>query len=128
MTFDFDFLLLYTLVSIHYDLPHCLSVSIMSTDPTDDKGALGKVSEEPHGEAEHDSADHPRVKKKRLGVDPSLIISNGRSKRHKTPTPTPGVDVKKEVGAGDLDPKDSGKAAEAGREIYQKVLAMKDKE
>lgn len=100
----------------------------MSTEPTERKEIPPHGSEEPSGAEEHEGGDLPRVKKKRLGVDPSLIISDGRSKRRKTPTLTPETDVKKEDGSGERDPKDPERAATLGREIYQKMLDMKDKE
>lgn len=85
-------------------------------------------SEEPQaGASDADTGDHPRVKKKRLGVDPSLIISDGRSKRRKTPDETPEMEDKKEQGL-DRDPKDAEKAAQVGRELYQKLVATTDKE
>ena len=128
MTFDFDFLLSYTSYFIHRDLSLHIDSITMSTEPTENKAIPTNGSEEPHGAEEQEAGDHPRVKKKRLGVDPSLIISDGRSKRRKTPTPTPETDVKKEDGAGDRDPKDTERANTLGREIYQKILGLTDKE
>ena len=85
-------------------------------------------SEEPHGVEDGEAGDHPRARRKRLGVDPSLILSDGRSKRRKTPDQTPETDVKKEQSAAERDPKDPERAAELGRQIYQKILDTKDKE
>lgn len=100
----------------------------MSKEPAEDKAIPTNGSEEPQGADDHEGGDHPRIKKKRLGVDPSLIISDGRSKRRKTPTLTPETDVKKEDATGERDPKDPERAATLGRDIYQKVLDLKDKE
>lgn len=75
----------------------------------------------------HDDADTSelRVKKRRLGVDPSLIISDGRSKRRRTPSPEP--EVKNEPGGGANDPKDAARATTLGRDIYQKIMdSVKD--
>ena len=68
-------------------------------------------------------ASQPRQKKRRLGVDPSLILADtGRSRRRKTPTPGP------EDGKVDLDPKDPKRATELGRQIYDRIMASKDAE
>lgn len=65
-----------------------------------------------------------KVKKKRLGVDPSLIIAEGgRSKRRRTPSPQP--EQKEQV---NLDPKDSARAQELGMVIYEKIMDSKTKE
>lgn len=67
----------------------------------------------------------PKVKKRReLGVDPSLIISEERSKRRKTPTPEPEDVPRKD----EHDPKDPVRAKQLGMEIYGKVLKMEDNE
>lgn len=66
-----------------------------------------------------------KVKKKRLGVDPSLIIAEGgRSKRRRTPSPQP-EQQKEQV---NLDPKDSARARELGMVIYEKIMDSKTKE
>lgn len=101
----------------------------MSAEVKEETFAAVNGSEEPQGSEDHEAGDQPRVRKKRtLGVDPSLIISDGRSKRRKTPTPQPETDVKKEQGGVDRDPKDPERAASLGSEIYKKVVDMKDKE
>ena len=100
----------------------------MSSAPKEDKDITMTGSEEPLGAEDHEGGDHPRLKKKRLGVDPSLIISDGRSKRRKTPTLTPETEVKKDDGLAERDPKDVERATALGREIYQKIFDMKDKE
>ena len=60
------------------------------------------------------------------GVDPSAILSEGRSKRRKTPTPEP------EDKAGNKnngnDPKDKERAKRLGMEIYNKIMGQKDRE
>jgi hypothetical protein len=75
-------------------------------------------------EEEHEEdASGRRVRKRRpLGVDPSLIISDGRSKRRRTPSPAP---VKKE---DEVDPRDVERAVLLGREIFDKIMASKDSE
>ena len=86
--------------------------------------------------AENDGPDHtseqrdssepaPRMKKRRLlGVDPSLIISEERSKRRKTPTPEAEADEKDVV----RDPKDPERAKQLGLQIYGKVMESRDPE
>jgi hypothetical protein len=74
-----------------------------------------------------DAADAPNErpgKKRRLGVDPSLIISDGRSKRRRTPTPEPEETAgKEEVN----DPKDKARAQALGRDIYNEIMnSVKD--
>lgn len=76
------------------------------------------------------AAEHPaapsdqRVKKKRLGVDPSLIIAEGgRSKRRRTPSPQP--EQKEQV---NTDPRDSARAKELGMVIYERIMGSKTKE
>lgn len=65
-----------------------------------------------------------REKKRRLGVDPQLILSTeGRSKRRRTPSPPP--DTKQQV---EHDPKDPERAAKVGLQIYTKILGMHDTE
>jgi hypothetical protein len=66
----------------------------------------------------------PRVKKRRLGVDPSLIISEERSKRRRTPTPEAEHDDKDGV----HDPKDPARAKELGLQIFKKIMDSKDPE
>lgn len=101
----------------------------MSAEIKEETTAIANGSEEPQGSEDHEAGDQPRVRKKRLlGVDPSLIISDGRSKRRRTPSPQPEADVKKESGGSELDPKDPEKAAALGSEIYRKIIDMKDKE
>ena len=60
------------------------------------------------------------------GVDPSAILSEGRSKRRKTPTPEP----EDKLGSKDhaQDPKDKERAKRLGMEIYNKIIAQKDRE
>lgn len=66
-----------------------------------------------------------KTKKKRLGVDPSLIISDGRSKRRKSPTP----EAEEEMGrGGGNDPKDPARAKTLGYQIYNKIMTMKSAE
>ncbi|WVR08581.1 hypothetical protein IAU60_005636 [Kwoniella sp. DSM 27419] len=71
-----------------------------------------------------DPSSAARMKKKRLGVDPSLIISEERSKRRKSPSPTPG-----EHAAGqDRDPRDPVRAKELGSVIYKRILGSRDQD
>jgi hypothetical protein len=90
----------------------------------------GAIEEGKEGEEQEKSDDQPRVRRKRMGVDPSLIISEERSKRRKSPTPTPEGDgkVKKEDGGSLADPKDPEKAAVVGKDLYDKLLDVKDRE
>lgn len=77
------------------------------------------------GDAAHPAApSDQRVKKKRLGVDPSLIIAEGgRSKRRRTPSPQP--EQKEQV---NTDPRDSARAKELGMVIYERIMGSKTKE
>jgi hypothetical protein len=80
------------------------------------------------GQSGVDTLAQKGVRKKRMGVDPSLIISDGRSKRRRTPTPEPApaaatAAVKSEA---EKDPKDKARATSLGREVYKKVLASVD--
>jgi len=85
-------------------------------------------SEEPHNASVSADGDRDTVKRrKRIDVDASLIISDGRSKRRRTPTPPPEEEkVKKEDDP--LDPKDPERAAGLGKELYDKLANVKDKE
>lgn len=84
-------------------------------------------SEPPAATAAHtDSAspDKPaREKKRRLDVNPQLILSEGRSKRRRTPSPPPAA--KQLV---DSDPKDPERASQLGLQLYNKIMAMRDVE
>jgi hypothetical protein len=73
---------------------------------------------------ESDSASAPKARKRRLDVNPSLIISDGRSKRRKSPTPeaSPGK------GNDTKDNKDPKKASELGLALYRKIMDSKDAE
>lgn len=66
-----------------------------------------------------------KTRRRELGVDASLILSEGRSKRRRTPTPPPKVEkeVEKEEG-----PKDKARATKLGLEIYKRVVDERDKE
>jgi hypothetical protein len=65
------------------------------------------------------SPDKPQ-RKRRLDVNPSLILSTeGRSKRRRTPSPLP--DIKAEV-----DPKDAERAKHLGLALYNKIMALRD--
>lgn len=94
------------------------------------------AAEHPADHAAHAPADSPgdaahpaapsdqRAKKKRLGVDPSLIIAEGgRSKRRRTPSPQP--EQKEQV---NTDPRDSARAKELGMVIYERIMGSKTKE
>jgi hypothetical protein len=73
-----------------------------------------------------------RQPKRRLGVDPSLILSEGRSKRRKTPTPVP--DEAKDKGEegkdaqGEEDPRDTVRARKLGLELVAKIMKQTDSE
>lgn len=89
--------------------------------------SIGSKAEPETNEGEDAGSPDPnappqRGKKRRLlGVDPSLIISDGRSKRRKSPTPEPSDSAVTKVEAG-KDPKDKARALSLGREIYKKVV------
>ncbi|KAL1410050.1 hypothetical protein Q8F55_004052 [Vanrija albida] len=78
------------------------------------------VKTEDAGPASTASPEKPKERKRRLGVDPSLILSEGRSKRRRTPTPEPIVNK------NDMDPKDPERAKALGLALYYKIMAMKD--
>jgi hypothetical protein len=71
--------------------------------------------------------DHIK-RRKRIDVDASLIISDGRSKRRKTPTPQPEEETKVKKEEDQLDPKDAERATKLGKELYEKLDKVKDKE
>lgn len=91
-----------------------------------DTPASASASVEPDAEGANTSADAEgssaapaqRVRKKRLGVDPSLIISEERSKRRRSPSPSA---AKQE----DPDSKDPARAAALGREIMRRIMEKK---
>jgi hypothetical protein len=87
-----------------------------------DEDTRGESSEP--AQQQQQRLQQPKVKKRRLGVDPSLIISEERSKRRRTPTPEPEQDDKDVV----HDPKDPQRAKELGLQIYQKIMDAKDSE
>lgn len=66
----------------------------------------------------------PKVRKRRLGVDPTLIISEERSKRRRTPSPEAEEDSKAAV----FDPKDPVRAKLLGMQIYRKIMDSTDTE
>lgn len=66
----------------------------------------------------------PKVKKRRLGVDPRLIISEERSKRRRTPSPEPEEDNRRTV----HDPKNPERAKQLGLQIYGRIMGMNDLE
>lgn len=82
----------------------------------DGEGEAGAEAEA--GDNGSTAAPVPRVRKKRLGVDPSLIISEERSKRRRSPSPSA---VKRE----DPDPKNPERAAALGRELFHKIMVKK---
>lgn len=57
-------------------------------------------------------------------MDPSLIISEERSKRRRTPTP----EAEHEDKDGVHDPKDPARAKELGLQIFKKIMDSKDSE
>jgi hypothetical protein len=101
-------------------------------DTTADNTTRGQsTTEDPQvNDEQNKGEEQPRARRKRMGVDPSLIISEERSKRRRTPSPAPEMDgkVKKEDGADAADPKDPEKAAAVGKELYDKLMDVKSKE
>lgn len=101
-------------------------------DTSEEKPTTSQVENEspekgtatPEAAGTTNTTPQPRVRKKRLGVDPSLIISEDRPKRRKTPTPEPVVEDEPEV----VDPKDPERATRLGLEVYQKIMDKKDSE
>ncbi|ORX41076.1 Bromodomain-containing protein [Kockovaella imperatae] len=93
-------------------------------DVKDEEGDKSMEREDSGGPS--GTGDGGRSKKRRnlRGVDPSLIISQDRSKRRKTPTPEPEARDSKDA----VDPKDKDRAKRLGMEIYEKIMASKDKE
>lgn len=78
---------------------------------------------------QHDDAEPTgRRGKKRLGVDPSLILSEGRSKRRRTPSPDPEDGHDEHDGGGSHDPKDPERAKRLGYGIYNRIMGEKTKE
>jgi len=75
------------------------------------------------------NAEGEQIKRrKRIDVDASLIISDGRSKRRKTPTPQPEEETKVKKEEDPLDPKDAERATTLGKQLYDKLNHVKDKE
>ncbi|KAK4687188.1 hypothetical protein P7C73_g2928, partial [Tremellales sp. Uapishka_1] len=74
---------------------------------------------------EHDQP--PKQRRRRMGVDPSLILSEGRSKRRKTPTPPPAGEDEAEA-KGENDPKDPARAKLLGGQIMKQIMEQKDKD
>lgn len=101
-------------------------------DTSKDETTRGiSASEDPQVKDEAEKGeDQPRARRKRMGVDPSLIISEERSKRRRTPSPAPETEgkVKKEDGGDAADPKDPEKAAAVGKELYAMLMGLKGKE
>lgn len=68
------------------------------------------------------SSPEKRARKRRLDVNPELILSTeGRSKRRRTPSPDPQA-------KDDPDPKDAERAKHLGLQLYHKISAMRDSE
>ena len=63
-----------------------------------------------------------KTRRRRLGVDPSLIISEDRSKRRRTPSPEADDDDKDAV----HDPQDAQTVKHLGMQIFQKIMDSKD--
>ncbi len=117
-------------------LPQVLHTSsIADFDPTIMSNADASSSRRPPSEsikyeepapASSETGDHnTKVKKRRLfGVDPSLILSEERSKRRRTPSPEPEGDEKQAV----LDPKDPERAKQLGMQVYRRIMETEDSE
>ncbi|KAK8850478.1 hypothetical protein IAR55_004396 [Kwoniella newhampshirensis] len=99
--------------------------------PTADSAPVEKVKTQNAPVASSSSADateqqqqQPKTRKRRLGVDPSLIISEERSKRRRTPSVDPehgDEDVK-----GAVEIRDPVKVKELGYVIYNRILESRD--
>jgi len=97
--------------------PSRLSENVRPTESPDERGESADAPES--------GTPSVRTKKKRLGVDPSLIISDGRSKRRRTPSPE--AEEKMGEGGGN-DPKDPVRAKTLGYQIYNKIMTLKSAE
>lgn len=103
--------------------PHSPAQPLPAAEHTSDSSTHAQA-DSPADTAHPVPPSDQKVKKKRLGVDPSLIIAEGgRSKRRRTPSPQP--EQKEQV---NLDPKDSARAQELGMVIYEKIMDSKTKE
>ncbi|WWD20660.1 hypothetical protein CI109_105136 [Kwoniella shandongensis] len=74
--------------------------------------------------AEQQQQQQPKTRKRRLGVDPSLIISEERSKRRRTPSLDPEHGDEEVKGAVEI--RDPAKVKEFGLSIYNRILQSKD--
>nr|ODN89897.1 hypothetical protein L203_01814 [Cryptococcus depauperatus CBS 7841] len=82
------------------------------------------ASGQPDDSASQTTTPSQKLPKRRLGVDPSLIISeSGRSRRRRSPSPQSAQQQ-----SNNPDPKDPARAKELGLIIYEKIMAEKDKE
>ncbi|TYJ54395.1 hypothetical protein B9479_004983 [Cryptococcus floricola] len=80
------------------------------------------ISDDPSASTTADN----RLRKRKLDVNPSLIIpaDGGRSKRRRSPSPH----VAKQEGNADADPKDPARAKELGMRIWQKIMEAQTKD
>lgn len=125
---------LFTPLSNQLEYTTCLDNEMSQAPPDTSKDETTReisASEDPQVKDEAEKGeDQPRARRKRMGVDPSLIISEERSKRRRTPSPAPETEgkVKKEDGGDAADPKDPEKAAAVGKELYAMLMGLKGKE
>ncbi|ODN99502.1 hypothetical protein L198_03346 [Cryptococcus wingfieldii CBS 7118] len=80
------------------------------------------ISDDPSASTTADN----RLRKRKLDVNPSLIIpaDGGRSMRRRSPSPH----VAKQEGNADADPKDPARAKELGMRIWQKIMEAQTKD
>ncbi|OCF31781.1 hypothetical protein I316_06588 [Kwoniella heveanensis BCC8398] len=97
------------------------TIPVADALPSQNQSQSQKLAQDQEGSTS-DSQQQPKVRKKRLGVDPSLIISDGRPKRRRTPSPQP-ENAETEM---DKDPKDPQRAKELGYVIYRRIMDSKD--
>lgn len=101
--------------------------SASATGADDHDADADKNAESTAGDAE--GAANARMRKRRLDVNPNLIISEERSKRRRTPSHEP--EDRKPNGTKDddaADPKDPERAKALGDELVKKILDTKDSE
>lgn len=82
-------------------------------------------SESPDKGTDATGTNGARIRKRRLDVDATLILSDGRSKRRKTPSVEPEDKKENVLEDGVYDPKDPTRAKTLGLKLYNKLLKAK---
>ena len=73
-----------------------------------------------------EEAERKKQKRRMIGVDPSLIISEQRSKRRRSPTPEAEIEV--DTKSAVPNPKDGVRAKQYGMQIMKKIMDAMDSE